>query len=309
MNLLKVIEKQCQDQPEIIGLVTEKLRESVIKSIVQPESILFQKQIKEMEASAAHAQALLLSKDLDVLKEQNLNEFVKKLILISIQTIFFTNPEILARLKELGIPNKAIRWFTSIEKINTEFQKINESKVIQIRPVRWMYFIHIHLIMNMAEEVYTWAGLTGKKRNSYYNDLHNNFYDLYRTKEYYQKTNKNFKGSDLEMILLPSLDEAANALNSEKEVRKEILQSVQGKTEKNTLTIAFNECSFHFANGQAPYVVSWDLFKLLLPNKNLMDLKTFMLSEQFETYERNYKRYQYYTLKKIIPLSNLNYTL
>lgn len=304
MNVLKLIEKTCEDEKHLIKDLTFAFKASLYQKMIVPDSLEFDNTIADLRVLSKEAKTELLSKEIETLKNTDITQFITKMLFISHHFLFFADQEIKDRFKSLGLPNTVTRWYIPIQKIKDEFDKINESESIQMLPTKWIYFIHQHLFMNLIDEYYTWAGKTGKKRSgTYYNDLHNNLYNLIRAKNNYKNVNNYLRSYNFKMQTLPILDELIKH-TSTAEARKTVLQSSQGKTEKIALAFAFNECSFLFAHGQQPYCDSWGLFKLLMPNRNLMDKETFELSDQFETYERNYKRYCYYSLKKVILLGN-----
>jgi hypothetical protein len=142
--------------------------------------------------------------------------------------------------------------------------------------------------------------MVGKKRSGgIYNNLHNSLFDYYKRKSYSEKNEKK---------LLNELDKELNKVFNQPDfihlgpqnLNSEVLSSVQGKTEKNTLGLMLEGCIHWSCSERHLYIALFDFFKMLMPDITLLSEQEFIDDKNSGRYDGNYRTYKFMTLKKIL---------
>ena len=78
MNLLKLIEKQCEDEKHLVKDLTFAFKASLYQKMIIPDSSKFNDLINELQELSLGAKSELLSKDLENLKNNDKVEIPSK---------------------------------------------------------------------------------------------------------------------------------------------------------------------------------------------------------------------------------------
>lgn len=246
----------------------------------------------------------LFSKEMEEIKETDPDKFICLLITCYRQLKYFPFEEIIHRFLELGLKKMHLKWFISIAAITKEFQAINRSEIILILPFDSFMLINNHLDLKIMNEVYLWCGKSGRRGNgSEYNELHNKVHDFFRSKEYYKDKKSEFKGTEMDRKINNNFLKTEKALGDYNLAKSTIKSIFQGKTEKTVLPYLMHCICFY--PGTTPpqnesFAQLFNLFRLILPDRIFYAFEEFKNGEAWEKYNRNYKGYQYSTLKSLL---------
>lgn len=246
----------------------------------------------------------LFSKEMEEIKKTDPDKFTCLLITCYRQLKYFPSEEIIQRFLELGLKKMHLKWLISIVAISKEFQAINGSKIILILPFDSFMLINNHLNLKIINEVYLWNGKSGKRGNgTEYNELHNRVHDLFRSKEYYRDKKLDFKGTESEMKMNNSFLKTEKLVGDYDLAKITAKLALQGKTEKTILPYLMHCICFHPDAMQLQneaFAQLFNLFRMILPDRIFYSSEEFEKSEAWEKYNRNYKGYQYSTLKSLL---------
>lgn len=282
MNLNQIIENISLSE----SIPLSEAKEYTLKHLevlIQKENALLESEIKKAITERAEFEEKLFSGELEKLKKEDHENFIAEIISLYECFSIYPTEKITNRFSELGLPEKKLKWFIPIHKITAELNKINKHPEIKIKIFGVIDLIQTHLYFKIANDIQTWANLVGKKRSGKtYNALHNRYVDIFRRIDYQtqQKSSGQF----------------------------EVLNSTQGKTEKNTLYHIIDQHTYYTCSDRELYSTLFDFFKLLLPGSNLLSEEEFIGSNRSEKYDAKYRVYQYNTLKKILNSSSKKMT-
>ncbi len=247
---------------------------------------------------------ILFSKEMEEIRETNLDKFNYLLTVCYMKLKYFPFDEIIQRFLDLGLNKMHLKWFISIGAINKEFQVINRSKIILILPFDSFMLINNHLNLKIMNEIYLWNGKAGKRGNgTVYNELHNMVHDLFRSKDYYRDKKLDFKGTESEMKMNNSFLKTKKLVGDYGLAKITAKLALQGKTEKTVLPYLMHCICFHpdaIPAQNESFAQLFNLFRIILPDRIFYSSEEFEKSDAWEKYNRNYKGYQYSTLKSLL---------
>jgi hypothetical protein len=247
----------------------------------------------------------LFSHELNSLKENDLDSFANEIIEIILAVHFNPDERIKGRLKELGFTNTCLRWLIPLDEIIPELKKINTSSEVLIRGKDLKKLLRIHFQYKIINAVLLDLGKVAVKRSgSIYNEAHNFYVDYFKRRMYAKKVGKGSLSSvdiHLALILIDILKNHPEI--KESNLNYDTLVSLQGKTEKNTLSEIVEHLVVWTGSERNLYNVLFDFFKLILPDAPLLSEDEF-LSAKNPTYEAKYETYRYTVLKKLLHSSS-----
>lgn len=225
------------------------------------------------------------------------------------EALFFHDKESLNKLKELKIVANAVkfknisRWFVTIQDIHNQYEEIR-SKSIRTDRLLAYSVIKMYLIAKFSRELLTIYTPTIRDEIRM-PQLTKDLINLKKRREYSGTNPKNYK-SFYEVLLNNSINEFTQIPIEEFDLNfkfdiDSFIDISKGKTESNFLRILVEQC-FSYNEKEISKTkflsIVFDLLKLLMPDRELMDEETFDLTSHL-TY-KSYDSYKAHVLKKIL---------
>lgn len=212
------------------------------------------------------------------------------------EAVFFHDDETLSKIKSLGFTKKDLSWFIPLEDLLEQFAIIRQNK-IKIDSFLAFILIKGHLCLKFYHEAM--KSHFGTIRDDIRMTEITKALVLHRNRRKYSGSDPNKYKSVLDFLLTAMIN-GLQDIEIFKQDKETFLDFSKGKTEPNILRFLLEDCFQYDETSMKKtsfFSNVFELFKLILPDRNLMDVETF---DQRDIAYKSYNSYKAKTLKKII---------
>jgi len=243
-----------------------------------------------------------MSPDLEKLKIESPVVFMLCLSHIYQDLVFFPDEDITVRFIELGVKHFHLKWFTSLEEIKIEFERIEYEGLIRISKQVALQMIKLHLDVQVYAEMQLWGNFFKKKNGITMNMVTESISNIIRRRDYAGgniSSNKDSYSKNIDDLVehLQKKDSDQSGLLGM------FLQNIKGETEDNFQQFLLDDCIY-----PTKKIPDTKYFSSVFPLIKLINKKKYMMSkiefEKSEKYLMSYERYQAIRVKKIIYKNN-----
>lgn len=271
---------------------------------------LYLESVKKMGADAKLARDKLLAIDIPKSGSNILSKDAKrdselfaalKLLECYKDLIFFPDPEVLTKLKDLGYKKHVCSWLIPISELNDHFSKVCSNN-IKVDRLYATLFIHGHLCMKFANEI-ALKLLPFPRDKVQMTEISNEIIKLINRRNYSGSDPRRYK--NLLEILINDLLKGIIAFTNNEISYKVLLEITKGKTDDFIIRKLISECFRYdksLMSSAKFYRCIYDLLALILPDRNFITETDFFGNKK--RFYQSYDNFNDYKAKKVRLLLN-----